>query len=134
MLQLFGLHVNRFFMMEWILVGINVLFGLFILISGLIYLKNTVMTYKEDIETKNSNKESDFSSVVDIVIVCIFILMPTWINNSKVDFLVDIILPGFIIAGGIKSIQYLFPNRISGTKYLKYLIFIILGVLNGILI
>lgn len=121
-------------MMEWILVGINVLFGLFILISGLIYLKNTVMTYKEDIETKNSNKESDFSIVVDIVIVCIFILMPTWINNSKVDFLVDILLPGFIIAGGIKSIQYLFPNRISGTKYLKYLIFIILGVLNGILI
>ncbi|PFJ11589.1 hypothetical protein COD67_06960 [Bacillus cereus] len=120
--------------MEYILTGINVLFGLFILISGLIYFKNTVATYKEDIETKNSIKESNFSIVVDIVFICIFILMPTWITNSKVNFLVDIILPGFIIVGGIKSIQYLFPNRILNKKYLRYLIFIILGVLNGILI
>ncbi|EEL25282.1 hypothetical protein bcere0018_57580 [Bacillus cereus Rock1-15] len=60
--------------------------------------------------------------------------MPTWLTYSKVDFLVDVILPGCIIVGGVKSIQYLFPNKVLNKKYLEYLIFIILGILNGILI
>ncbi|WP_267418637.1 hypothetical protein [Bacillus sp. GC_Bacil_1] len=120
--------------MEYILTVINVLFGLLILISGLVYFKNTVRAYKDDIRTKNRIKESNLSIILDIVFICIFILMPTWLTYSKVDFLVDVILPGCIIVGGVKSIQYLFPNKVLNKKYLEYLIFIILGILNGILI
>ncbi|MDF9627035.1 hypothetical protein P5775_30655 [Bacillus cereus] len=125
--------------MEFILVGINVLFGICILISGLIYFKNTITTYKDDIEIKNSSsKEFNFFIVVDIVFICIFILMPTWITNSKVDFLVDVIVPSFIIVGGIEGIKYLLRNKIANLlvrmNYLKYLILIILGILNGLII
>ncbi|EJQ95753.1 MULTISPECIES: hypothetical protein [Bacillus cereus group] len=125
--------------MEFILVGINVLFGICILISGLAYFKNTITTYKDDIEIKNSSsKEFNFFIVVDIVFICIFILMPTWITNSKVDFLVDVIVPSFIIVGGIEGIKYLLRNKIANLlvrmNYLKYLILIILGILNGLII
>ncbi|MGR5981134.1 hypothetical protein ACT7DJ_37345 [Bacillus cereus] len=72
--------------MELILIGINVLFGICILISGLVYFKNTITTYKDDIEIKNSSKDFNFNIVVDIIFICIFIVMPTWITNSKVDF------------------------------------------------
>ncbi|MEW4236724.1 hypothetical protein Q0N71_30315 [Bacillus thuringiensis] len=125
--------------MEFILVGINVLFGICILISGLVYFKNTITTYKDDIEIKNSSsKEFNFFIVVDIIFICIFILMPTWITNSKVDFLVDVIVPSFIIVGGIEGIKYLLRNKIANLlvrmNYLKYLILIILGILNGLII
>lgn len=124
--------------MELILVGINVLFGICILISGLIYFKNTITTYKDDIEIKKSSKEFNFLIVVDIIFICIFIVMPTWITNSKVDFLVDVIVPSFIIVGGIEGIKYLLRNKIAnllvGMNYFKYLILIILGILNGLII
>ncbi|HHK5542547.1 hypothetical protein COC60_06460 [Bacillus thuringiensis] len=117
--------------MKYILTGINVLFSLSILISGLKYFKNTIVTYKNDIELKYSMTRSVYSIAVDSVFICIFILTPNWINNSEVDFLVDVILPSFIIVGGIESIQYLFLNLQSNNKYL---ILIILGVLNGVFI
>lgn len=124
--------------MELILVGINVLFGICILISGLIYFKNTITIYKDDIEIKNSSKEFNFLIVVDIIFICIFIVMPTWITNSKVDFLVDVIVPSFIIVGGIEGIKYLLRNKITNLlvriNYFKYLILIILGILNGFII
>ncbi|AJI08307.1 hypothetical protein COJ60_26370 [Bacillus cereus] len=124
--------------MELILVGINVLFGICILISGLTYFKNTITTYKDDIEIKNSSKEFNFLIVVDIIFICIFIVMPTWITNSKVDFLVDVIVPSFIIVGGIEGIKYLLRNKITNLlvriNYFKYLILIILGILNGLII
>ncbi|MGR5965164.1 hypothetical protein ACT7DB_16485 [Bacillus cereus] len=117
--------------MKYILTGINVLLSLSILISGLKYFKNTIVTYNNDIELKNSTTNSVYSIAIDIVFICIFILIPTWINNSNVDFLVDVILPGCIIVGGIEGIQYLFLNMQSSHKYL---ILIILGILNGIFI
>lgn len=94
--------------------------------------------YKDDIEIKNSSKEFNFLIVVDIIFICIFIVMPTWITNSKVDFLVDVIVPSFIIVGGIEGIKYLLRNKIAnllvGMNYFKYLILIILGILNGLII
>ncbi|HDR3902819.1 TPA: hypothetical protein QCO88_005500 [Bacillus cereus] len=123
--------------MELILIGINVLFGICILISGLVYFKNTITTYKDDIEIKNSSKDFNFNIVVDIIFICIFIVMPTWITNSKVDFLVDVIIPSFIIVGGIEGIKYLFRNKYASLlsmSYFKYLILIILGILNGLII
>ncbi|WP_242281700.1 hypothetical protein, partial [Bacillus cereus group sp. BfR-BA-01454] len=88
--------------MEFILVGINVLFGICILISGLAYFKNTITTYKDDIEIKNSSsKEFNFFIVVEI-----------------------------------EGIKYLLRNKIANLlvrmNYLKYLILIILGILNGL--
>ncbi len=53
---------------------------------------------------------SVYSIAVDSVFISIFILMSTWLNNSKVDFLVDVLLPIFIIVGGIESFKYLFLN------------------------
>ncbi|HDR7987381.1 TPA: hypothetical protein QCY63_005764 [Bacillus cereus] len=117
--------------MKYILTGINVLLSLSILISGLKYFKNTIVTYNNDIEQKKSMTSSVYSIAIDIVFTCICILTPNWINNSDFDFLVDIILPGFIIVGGIDSIQYLFLNMQSSHKYL---ILIILGILNGVFI
>lgn len=74
---------------------------------------------------------SVYSIAIDIVFICIFILKPYPINNSDVYFLVEIILPGFIIIGGMDSIQYLFLNMQTSHKYLDL---IILGVSNGIFI
>ncbi|PGZ48260.1 hypothetical protein COE56_20355 [Bacillus anthracis] len=117
--------------MKYIITSINILFSLCILIAGLKYFKNTIATYNNDIELNKSMNDSVYSIVIDCIFICIFILMPTWINDSQVDFLVDVILPSFIIAGGIESIQYLFLNLQSNNKYL---ILVILGVLNGLFI
>ncbi|MHA4327760.1 hypothetical protein [Bacillus cereus] len=95
--------------MKYTLTGIDLSFSLGILIFGLKHFKNTISTYK-NIKFQNNMTGSVYSIAVDSVFISIFILISTWLNNSKVDFLVDVLLPSFIIVGGIESFKYLFLN------------------------
>ncbi|KFN02594.1 hypothetical protein D0U04_15770 [Bacillus clarus] len=126
--------------MAYVTIAVNFLCSVLILIAGIIYLKNTLLFHKisnmKDITTENILKEFKLNIFWCFIISCFSILMPIWITDKNFDFLTDVLVSGFIIAGGIEAIHYLLKNKISDealqVKYYKYMIIAILGILNGI--
>jgi uncharacterized protein YybS (DUF2232 family) len=121
---------------------LNLLCGLLVLATGIIYLKNTLVS------TKTVNKEN--TSVQDILkefkvdffkfllVAFISIVCPILVKDIDLSSVTDALFLAFVITGTVESIHYLLKGKItdntSYVKYYKFVAVIILGILNGILI
>lgn len=112
----------------------NLLCGVVVLITGALYLKNTLKNLKlinhDSVAPQNISNEFELGDFIKVLFIAIFwsFLLSTIKHLINIDFTLNILLTSFTTALTIESVSYIF-NKNEFSLFYKILSAIILVLL-----
>ena len=112
----------------------NLLYGVVVLITGALYIKNTLKNLKlinhDSVAPQNISNEFELGDFIKVLFIAILwsFLLSTIKHLINIDFTLNILLTSFTTALTIESVSYIF-NKNEFSLFYKILSAIILALL-----
>lgn len=126
--------------MREIAIIVNLLCGLVVLASGIIYLRNTLKLnhthLSKETTVRNLLKEFDSDFFKFLLVTFLSAVIPIFIKGNDLGAIIDVFFPAIVVTAAIEGAYYIskywFDNQRRYATYFKLFLLVLFGMINGL--